>query len=244
MLNKENYRQSKFKNPLITVITVVRNGEDTLEKTILSVINQTYTNIEYIIIDGASTDSTLKIIKKYNDKITYWTSEPDNGIYDAMNKGIEISTGEWINFMNAGDTFYNENVITNILHYLNSDFDIVFGLRNNQKRKKKINVNWWFLFKNMGICHQTIFSRKNCLLEKFDLRYRIASDFNWILSVYSNEAKFKFVDIIIVNYDSNGISKKEVKLTQNEFKKILCLHFPYIMVLIRTILWRIKSFKN
>lgn len=81
-----------------------------LEKTILSVLNQTYSNIEYIIIDGGSTDGTIDIIKRYDDKITYWQSEPDNGIYDAMNKGIQKANGEWINFMNAGDLFgiYND----------------------------------------------------------------------------------------------------------------------------------------
>ena len=96
-------------NPLISVVTVSYNAVTTIEKTILSVINQNYSNIEYIVIDGGSIDGTVDIIKKYADKITYWVSEPDKGIYDAMNKGIIVATGEWINFMNTGDTFYNEN---------------------------------------------------------------------------------------------------------------------------------------
>ena len=91
--------------PLITIITVAYNAVKDIENTILSVLNQTYPNIEYIIIDGGSTDGTLDIIKKYEDKISYWVSEPDKGIYDAMNKGTLKATGVWLNFMNAGDTF-------------------------------------------------------------------------------------------------------------------------------------------
>ncbi|GHT88667.1 hypothetical protein FACS1894137_17110 [Spirochaetia bacterium] len=100
--------------PLITIITVVYNDEKRLEKTILSIVNQTYENIEYIIVDGESTDSTINIIKQYEDKIDYWISEPDKGIYNAMNKAIDLSCGEWINFMNSGDIFYAHDVLEKI----------------------------------------------------------------------------------------------------------------------------------
>jgi glycosyltransferase involved in cell wall biosynthesis len=116
-------------NPLISIITVVYNGVSTLEQTILIVINQTYKNIEYIIIDGGSIDGTVDIIKKYEDKLAYWVSEPDKGIYDAMNKGIDKATGEWINFMNAGDCFNFYNIledgfqmnISNMINVIYSD---------------------------------------------------------------------------------------------------------------------------
>lgn len=101
-------------NPLISVVTVSYNAVLTIEQTILSVINQTYPHIEYIIIDGGSTDGTVDIIKKYANRIAYWVSEPDKGIYDAMNKGIRTAKGEWINFMNAGDLFYSKDTLEKV----------------------------------------------------------------------------------------------------------------------------------
>jgi len=110
-------------NPLISVITVVFNGENDLEQTIKSVINQTYNNIEYIVIDGGSTDDTLSIIKKYEDKINYWVSEDDNGIYDAMNKGVGLAQGEWLCFINSGDIFISQNTL----------FDLAYALKDGSK---------------------------------------------------------------------------------------------------------------
>jgi glycosyltransferase involved in cell wall biosynthesis len=100
--------------PLITVATVSYNSVSTIEKTILSVINQTYSNIEYILIDGGSDDGTIDIIKKYQKKIAYWISERDTGVYDAMNKAIKVASGEWINFMNSGDCFCDKNTLARV----------------------------------------------------------------------------------------------------------------------------------
>ena len=111
----------------ISVITISYNCKDVIEDTILSVIGQTYTNIEYIIIDGASTDGTFDVIKKYADKIDFWISEPDKGIYDAMNKGLKHATGDWVIFMNAGDSFYNNTVIERFVPQIDIDTVIAHG---------------------------------------------------------------------------------------------------------------------
>jgi len=120
-------------NPLISVITVVFNGENDLEQTIKSVINQTYNNIEYIVIDGGSTDDTLSIIKKYEDKINYWVSEDDNGIYDAMNKGVGLAQGEWLCFINSGDIYISQNTL----------FDLAYALKDGSKLFIYSDVELW-----------------------------------------------------------------------------------------------------
>lgn len=112
----------------ISVITVCYNAVSSLEKTILSVLNQTYSNIEYIIIDGGSTDGSVDIIKKYIDRLAYWVSEPDNGVYDAMNKGVCAASGDWVNFMNAGDSFYcNETISTLFAESIDKTVVCIFG---------------------------------------------------------------------------------------------------------------------
>lgn len=117
-------------NPLISVVTVSYNAVLTIEQTILSVINQTYPHIEYIIIDGGSTDGTVDIIKKYANRIAYWVSEPDKGIYDAMNKGIRTAKGEWINFMNAGDLFYSKDTLEKVFSKsINDNIKVIISVQ-------------------------------------------------------------------------------------------------------------------
>lgn len=196
--------------PLITIITVCYNAISSIEKTILSVINQTYPNIEYIIIDGGSTDGTIDIIKKYEDKTTYWISEPDKGIYDAMNKGIKLATGEWINFMNCGDTFYSKTSISEVFQKANLESDIIYGNTNLllstgeyiQRGKVVTNLEY------MPFVHQSSFSR-SYLMKKygFDTKYKICADKNFFYTIYQNKNKFEYVDVNISNYEGeNGFS--------------------------------------
>jgi glycosyltransferase involved in cell wall biosynthesis len=197
-------------NPLISVVTVVYNGAATLEQTMLSVINQTHRNIEYIIIDGGSTDGTVDIIKKYEKHLAYWVSEPDKGIYDAMNKGIDKATGEWINFMNSGDTFYSNIVIADLIGYINSNIAILYG--NICFNKKAVHVfpekitSLYFLIGRM-ICHQSIFARRDLFeIKSFDIQYKTVADKEWLISMVKKKIRTKHVPVTVCNYDISGSS--------------------------------------
>ena len=158
---KGYFKKSFDDKPLISIITVVFNGEKYLEETIQSVINQTYSNVEYIIIDGGSTDGTLDIIKKYEKKIDYWVSEKDKGIYDAMNKGIDVASGEWINFMNASDIFYNSDVLKYTFNKkLKDNYAVIAGTYILKNRdlvffpQQKLQI---IKFGELLSCHQALF---------------------------------------------------------------------------------------
>jgi glycosyltransferase involved in cell wall biosynthesis len=201
--------------PLISIITVVRDGVKMLEKTILSVINQTYTNIEYIIIDGASTDGTLDIIKKYSNNIAYWISEPDGGIYYAMNKGIDLVTGDWINFMNCGDTFTASNVIENIFKNKYSKYDILYGDSTEITDKSAIikyshAKTIWLkngpIYRHGASFIKTYVHKK----EKFDIskisELGFALDYELIYRLFNQGKKFKYLPINILSYQKEGVS--------------------------------------
>jgi len=208
--------------PLITIITVVYNGEKYLEETIQSVINQTYPDVEYIIIDGGSTDGTLDIIKKYEDKIDYWVSEKDRGIYDGMNKGINVAGGEWINFMNAGDKFYKNSVIEKI-NFLD-DYDLIYGkviLRSNDAYNGRVSgrkVKREDFFFKMPVCHQAIFHKKDVFKKvgKYNTSYKISADHEWVLRFLSNNYDMKFCDLIVGEYLLDGFSGNKLLLSKKE----------------------------
>lgn len=206
---KDSLKEGK---PLVSVITVVFNGEVFLEQTILSVINQTYCNVEYIIIDGGSTDNTLGLIKKYEHAIDYWVSEKDNGIYDAMNKGIGHSTGQWINFMNCGDSFYDSSMLKGIFQdECFSGIDIIYGNHNviYQQGSERLVVagrleNLW---KGSQFCHQASFIRSEYHQNNlFNVKNEIVADFEFFYKAFKEGSKFKFINYVVANYRSGGVS--------------------------------------
>lgn len=196
--------------PLITVVTVVRNGEKTLEKTILSVINQTYKNIEYIIIDGASTDNTLEIIKKYEDKIDYWVSELDEGIYHAMNKGIVLASGDYIVLLNSDDWFEEEacQIVVDTINKEKSDiYYAVARVINKKGNIIYLHGNTIDYISTQSIAHQTCFiSKKVYKNEKYSTKYKSASDYDFFSRLRLKNIGFKFIEKILVNYRLNGMS--------------------------------------
>jgi glycosyltransferase involved in cell wall biosynthesis len=201
--------------PLISIITVVYNCVNTLEETIISVINQDFDNIEYVIIDGGSTDGTIEIIKKYQDKITLWVSEPDNGIYDAMNKGVKLATGQFVQFLNAGDIFVNSNTLYNVSEHLKMKATIsLFGYLIDNK-KYQSNLTFWGLLRGMP-CHQAMFYKWEYLSEfPFNIKFKYSADYHNLLNgIFYNT--FLVFDETVVVYDTNGISSNP--LVKNDIR--------------------------
>lgn len=213
----------------ISVVTVCFNAVDAIEETILSVLNQTYRSIEYIIIDGGSTDGTVDIIKKYANKLAYWISEPDKGIYDAMNKGIKVATGEYINFMNAGDSFYGNNVIKNVINLFGNN-DFICGIAAIRKKQKQMYLYWKPIkanFKFKDICyggiinHQSCFIKREILSKGYDLNARIIADeLMFIEQVVFNNKTYLPINHIIANYDFYGISNNINVIHQIQSERI------------------------
>ncbi len=210
----------------ITIVTVSYNAENDIERTIKSVLNQTYPHIEYIIIDGASTDGTIDIIKKHEDKIDYWVSEPDEGLYYAMNKAIGIATGEWVNFMNAGDTFADKRVIEWMIEQSTSDADIYYGSRyrhyspSNIKLEKCWSINEMLYVMPFG--HQATFSRNSILKDlRFDTSFRLSADYDFFVRCYLKKYTFTYVGFPVCNFESGGLSQQQNFKSEIETIKLL-----------------------
>lgn len=203
----------------ISVVTVVYNAVSVIEETIKSVLAQTYDNIEYIVIDGGSTDGTVDVIKKYEDRIQVFVSEPDKGIYDAMNKGIDKASGRWINFMNAGDHFYSPSSVADIFEVAESNYSeyaTVYGDAEYRLKSFSYIRQGYECDRDhfMPFSHQAAFARVDIAKKnKFNLKYKIAADTEFFLRLNREGYQLKHVSVIVCSYDASvGISmNSEVK---------------------------------
>jgi len=222
---------------MITVITVCLNSHDLIEKTIKSVLSQKDVDFEYIIQDGVSTDGTISIIERYNhnNRLSAYY-ECDCGLYDAMNKAVDKSRGDFVIFMNSGDIFYDEYVLRDVNNYLKITDDIVFGnavfLGKENVVRKYSNHIGAMLMSGESICHQALFAnRKLFLQQKFDLTYKIVSDYEFVVRNYKKKNNFKYINREICIFDSiSGISsnKSNVGLMHLEEDMILKKYYPFI----------------
>lgn len=231
-LRKQGYfKGSHSELPLVSIITIVYNGDNYLEQTIKSVIEQTYSNIEYIVIDGNSNDGTLDIIRKYGDSIDYWVSGNDNGISDAMNKGLSLSSGEYIVFIHSDDYLINstcvEEVISQREGYDIIMCDILFG--SDSKQKVSRGFNFWMNFKT-GVLHQGVICKRSVFnrIGVFDNAFKLAMDYDFFLRAYNYGLSSKKIPIILSVMRDTGISSKQdwTSLSQrfNEEKKVHYKH--------------------
>jgi glycosyltransferase involved in cell wall biosynthesis len=209
----------------ITIVTVVRNDAANIEKTILSVLSQNYPSIEYIMIDGGSTDQTIDIINTYADRISKIISEPDHGTFDGMNKAIDLASGEWINFMNSGDRFANDAVVSQIFTTDRSSVDIIYGnsiieLKNGKTRLLKVTNNQ--VFWKRYINHQSIFTRTELLRNRpFNLKYDLCSDFDFLINMCNQYCKILPLPFPVSVRASGGKSDKSRIRSQLQKAEIL-----------------------
>ena len=232
-------------NPLITVITVCYNAIETIEQTINSVINQNYYNLEYIIIDGGSTDGTVEIIKKYTEKISYWISEPDKGIYDAMNKGVAKASGDYVAFINADD-WYENNILNELDIYFKKQYDLIYGIIKLYNKNTFLYAHGASMnnIKKEMIAHPSTFIKKDIFEELggYNLNYKYVADYELMLRLAIKGGKFMFVDKIIANFRLNGASSDIKSLQEkNKLKRRFC-NRSYFRYCLYKILIRIYAF--
>lgn len=207
----------------ISIITVVWNNKDTIEDAINSVLNQTYENIEYIIIDGASNDGTVEIIKGYLDKITKFVSEKDKGIYDAMNKGVDLATGDVIAFLHSDDIYSGDNIVELVVkEFERGNLDGVYGdLVYTPKSNTQKVLRYWkskdfdssLLKKGWMPAHPTLFLKRDIYKKygKFDLDFKIAADYDFMLRILSDDIKVKYLPKVLYKMRIGGESNKSLK---------------------------------
>ena len=227
----------------LSIITICFNEKE-IQRTCESIVNQSWQDFEWIVVDGGSTDGTLDILNKYKGRINILISEKDNGVYNAMNKGIKLAQGEWLCFMNGGDCFYDKDVLQNIF-CCNKDFSqygVIYGHTatfdsDKIQKWKKIKSKSYFLRKNLN--HQSTFTKKS-LFEKygyFDEGFKICADFDKWCQFLSFGEKFKQMDVCVAKFDTTGIScnpsysyllKKEKNIILKRYYSPISLSFEKI----------------
>lgn len=234
--------------PLISVVTVVYNAEAHMERAIQSVISQTYDNVEYIVVDGGSTDATLQIIKKYDSAIDYWISETDSGVYDAMNKGVKIATGDYVLFLGSDDTLFDifHELADSLVEKTRSYYGSVVLSKDNQVYDGRFYAFKLFL---QNIPHQAIFYSRAIFEEyAFDLKYIAVADYALNLKLFSDKRHgFRYIPFLIATYDNEiGLSSTVVDTAFSSdkpaiIKKHYSAFYNMIYLLVRSVLKKIKK---
>jgi glycosyltransferase involved in cell wall biosynthesis len=240
-----NVNNKPGKWPLLSIITVVYNGANSLEKTIKSVIDQSYSNIEYIIIDGASQDETLDIIDKYKSQISYWISEKDQGVYDAMNKGIAAAKGDWLLFLGSDDILANNKIVSDIFAVLlkegnQESFSLIVGnVKYSNGRLMKSQFSSRLKNKNM-IHHQGAFYKRGIFIDfKYDPNYKISSDYQLNLKLFLQNAHCLKIDKVVSICGAAGLSSvaswsgysEEIKIRNQYLTKPESIIYNFLTIL-------------
>ena len=203
--------------PTLSVITIVYNNVRDIERTLCSVLKQTYGSIEYIVIDGASTDGTIDVLKKYSTQLSILRSEPDHGIYDAMNKGLKLATGDYVLFMNSGDEIYANDTVDKVFATaINADiyygetemYSEAWESLGQRRHQAPATFNWKSFKYGMNISHQAIYIKRS-ITSPYDLKYRYSADIDWIIKAAKNATVIVNTNLYVAKYLVGGISKQK-----------------------------------
>lgn len=237
----------------VTVVTVTYNAEKALPKTMLSVLNQSCHDFEYLIIDGSSTDDTLSIVKDFESRVSQgeygiaseqyrWISEPDHGLYDAMNKAIDLAKGDFVWFINAGDKIYSSRTLQQVVDAIeqNPDADVVYGqtiiigqedeVLGERHRIAPTNLTKKSLLDGLVVCHQSVIVRRS-IAPQYDLGYKLTADYDWMCRVLDASRKNVYIDDYLSKFQTAGLSSQRRKQSLKERFVIMKRHFGLLPTL-------------
>ena len=242
-------------NPKFTVITVTFNASKSLEKTIQSVISQTYRNVEYIIVDGKSKDNTLQIADTYKQWIHCLVSEPDKGLYDAMNKGIRLATGDYLCFLNAGDKFHDNDILQRMVNSLKESElpDVLYGEtaivdeNGNFLHMRRLStpqeLNWKSFKQGMLVCHQAFFAKRELAIqESYSLEYCFSADFDWCIRIMKRAKHLHNTQLTLIDYLNEGMTTRNHKASLKERFRIMVKHYGWISTVLHHCWFVIRLF--
>jgi len=220
-----------FLKNVISVVTVVLNDVNNIEGTIQSVLSQVGCDIEYIVMDGGSSDGTLDVIEKYRDRIQHYRSEKDQGIYFAMNKAIDAAEGQWMIFLNSGDTFFSTTVLRDVFFRISSNSDVIYGQHmikyEGSVIRKELPGNIEDIWKGMFFSHQAMFVRTGLLKKNhFDCNFKLASDYELVAKLFHLGCHFIYVPKVIAVISAEGISDNMRTAVFRENARISAIYFP------------------
>jgi len=240
-------------NPTFSIITVTYNAVNTLEATIQSVISQTYHHVEYLIIDGASKDGTLAIINRYKDRIEKVVSEPDKGLYDAMNKGLALATGDYVCFLNAGDEFHEDDTLEKMVHSMRelpTLPDVLYGetqivdKQGHFVRMRRLSapekLTWKSFRSGMVVCHQAFFAKRS-LAEPYNLKYRFSSDIDWCIRVMKKSKILHNTHLTLIDYLEEGMTTRNHKASLKERFWIMAHHYGFFSTVVQHLWFVIRA---
>ncbi len=236
----------------LSVITVTYNAEKTLQRTLKSVAEQTYPFIEHVIVDGASTDGTVQLIREQEGDGVRWISEPDKGLYDAMNKAMGMATGDWLCFLNAGDTFHEAKTVEKLMRSFtpSKSPDILYGetaivddegkFLGMRRLKAPERLTWKSFKQGMVVCHQAFIVRRE-LAEPYDLTYRFSSDFDWAIRLMKKTNAIHNSRLLLIDYLNEGLTTTNRRASLKERYRIMAKHYGHLSTLLHHVWFVVRA---